>query len=131
MLSATMLALSLLGSVSTPAVARLHPSHEPVCVSVERTGTFRITTTLDGSSDVGLGLVILENVNGCLEATFVTDAAAPAAIDHLSLRDDTLTGSLKITAGDARLSLHFVGAAVDGSIVQGRNAWAVAGRKTS
>jgi hypothetical protein len=131
MFSATMFALALFGGdPKTPAVvAPGQQAHE--CLAAERTGTFRVVTKKAGGSAVGLGLVVLENINGCLAATFITDDAGPAIIDGLSLAGDTLRGTVRLSSGTARLALQFIGANVAGSIVQGRNEWSIEGRKTS
>jgi hypothetical protein len=131
MLSATMLALALIGGgPKTPAIA-LAAAPAKACLSVDRTGTFRVVTKKAGGTALGLGLVVLENINGCLEATFITDDSGPAIIDGLSVSGDTLKGNLKLTTGSAKLMLQFAGASVTGSIVQGGNEWSIEGRKTS
>jgi hypothetical protein len=132
-ISATFLALSLLGSDPKLTAAPRAVSADPAktCVSADRTGTFRVITKKAGGTALGLGLVLLENIDGCLEATFITDGAGPAIIDGLSLSGDTLKGNLKLSTGAAKVSLQFIGNGVAGSIVQGRNEWSVEGRKTS
>ncbi len=132
--SPMILALALFGAQPQPTHAPMPhaaPAAAKSCTSAERTGTFRVVTKHQGSTAVGLGLVVLENIDGCLEATFVTDDAGPAVIEELVLSGDTLKGTLKLTSGSAKLSLQFVGSNVAGSIVQGRNEWSVEGRKTS
>ena len=130
-ISATILALSLLASDPKPAAAQPSIAPAKTCVAAERTGTFRVVTKKSGGTALGLGLVLLENIDGCLEATFITDDAGPAIIDGLSLSGDTLKGNLKLSSGSAKVSLQFIGTGVAGSIVQGRNEWTVEGRKTS
>jgi len=132
-LSATMFALALIGGgQTTPAIAfAATPAPATACLSVDRTGTFRVVTKKAGGTALGLGLVVLENINGCLEATFITDDSGPAIIDGLSVSGDTLKGNLKLTTGSAKLMLQFAGASVTGSIVQGGNEWSIEGRKTS
>jgi hypothetical protein len=130
-ISATLLALALVGSDPKPAARAVSPTPVKACVAAERTGTFRVVTKKAGGTALGLGLVLLENIDGCLEATFITDDAGPAIIDALSLSGDTLKGTLKLTTGSAKLSLQFAGSGVAGTIVQGRNEWSVEGRKTS
>jgi hypothetical protein len=131
-LTATVLALALVGGDPKPTAAQAMmaaPTH--ACVAADRTGTFRVVTKKNGITDIGLGVIILENIDGCLEATFITDNATPAVIDGLTLSGNTLNGALKLSTGSAKLSLLFAGASVEGSIVQGRNRWTVQGRKTS
>ena len=130
--SATILALTLLSTepVRQPATAAVSP-RATTCISADRTGTFRVITKKTGGKELGLGIVILENIDGCLEATFVTDEAGPAIIDVTTLNADTLKGNLKLSSGTAKVSLQFVGTNVAGTIVQGRNEWSVEGHKTS
>jgi hypothetical protein len=126
------LAFALLGPQPKPPVTQhTAVAVERTCASVARTGTFRVVTKRQGSSAVGLGLVVLENIDGCLEATFITDDAGPAVIEDLSASTNSLKGSLKLSSGLAKLTLQFVGTNVAGSIVEGRNQWTVEGRKTS
>lgn len=130
--SPMILAFTLLGSNPKPApTPHVLPAAEKTCASVSRTGTFRVVTKRQGSTAVGLGLVVLENIDGCLEATFITDDAGPAVIEELSVTGDSLKGTLKLTGGSAKLLLQFIDTNVAGSIVQGRNEWRVEGRKTS
>jgi hypothetical protein len=131
-LSAIILAAALAhGNAHFDSTAAAHHAAAPRCVTAERTGTFRVSTRQVGRNDVGLGLLILEDINGCLEATYISDNASAAAIDGLSMSDNTLRGALSLPTGSAKLELQFVGKDVEGSIVQGRNQWSVEGRKTS
>ena len=130
--SATTLAFALIaGSMNADTSTARHAERGPRCVAAERTGTFRVVTQKAGSQEPRLGIIILENIDGCLEATYITDNAGPAAIDGLSMSHDTLEGALRLSSGAAKVQLQFVGTNVEGSIVQGRNQWKVAGRKTS
>jgi len=130
--SPMVLAFALLGTQPKPSVTpHLTVAAERTCASVAHTGTFRVVTKRQGTTAVGLGLVVLENIDGCLEATFITDDAGPAVIEDLSSTGDSLKGSLKLASGRAKLTLEFIGTSVAGSIVEGRNAWSVEGRKTS
>ena len=76
-------------------------------------------------------LLLLENIDGCLEATFVTDGSSPAAIDHLARSGDALQGRLNVTGAETQVTLRFDGSAVAGSIVGKRQSWKIEGRKTS
>ncbi len=100
------------------------------CVAPEQTGTFRIVTTKNDGTSGALALLLLENINGCLEATFVTEEKGPAAIDSLSLANGTLTGRLNVTGEFAKLTAKFEGATVAGSIVAKKSQWKLEGRKT-
>jgi len=132
MFVSAILAATLAAGIQSPDTLPQHHSHlGPQCVSAERTGTFRVTTQKPGGRDLGLGLIVLENIDGCLEATFITDNAGPAIIDGLSITNGTLNGALRLSTGSAKVSLRFEGTSIAGSIVQGRNEWSIAGRKTS
>src|SRR5689334_18179862 len=107
--AATLLALALFAGDTTTvrhASART-PSAQASCVAPARTGTFRMMTTrLDGTF-VRPALLVLENIDGCLEATFVTDGASPAIIDRLEVDGNQLSGALKLRSGEAKFSVHF------------------------
>jgi hypothetical protein len=101
------------------------------CVAPEHTGTFRVTASkVDGTQGVP-ALLLLENIEGCLEATFITDGSSPAAIDHLAKTGDALKGRLNVTGSDTQVTLRFDGSGVAGSIVGKRQEWKLEGRKTS
>jgi hypothetical protein len=74
---------------------------------------------------------MLENIQGCLEVTFVTDGHGPAIIDHLTVSGDTIKGSLRLSTGTATVSFKFSDKDVAGSIVEGRREWTLEGRRTS
>ena len=100
------------------------------CISPEQTGTFRLVATKTDGTSGALALLLLENINGCLEATFVTDERGPAAIDSLSFTNGTLTGRLNVTGEFAKLTAKFDGTNVAGSIVAKKAQWRLEGRKT-
>jgi hypothetical protein len=126
----TMLALTL-AAAPAPLAPISDSLPKKACVKPERTGTFRVTATkLDGKHGV-LALLLLENIEGCLEVTFVTDDRGPAAIDQLSLSSDTLKGRLNLPGEMAQFTLRFNGPAVAGSIVAKKQEWRIEGRKTS
>lgn len=131
--AATLLAFALFaGDTSTvrpaaPGTASARAS----CVAPSRTGTFRMMTTrLDGTF-VRPALLVLENIDGCLEATFVTDDASPAIIDRLKVDGNDLSGALKLPSGEAKFAVHFGESTIDGSITEGRQQWKFEGRRTS
>ena len=131
--AATLLALALFaGDTTTPRPAAPKLAATPSsCVAPARTGTFRmITTRLDGTY-VRPALLVLENIDGCLEATFVTDGSSPAIIDRLEVDGNDLRGALKLSNGEAKFSVHFGESTVAGSITEGRQQWKVEGRRTS
>lgn len=107
---------------------------QPSCVAAAQTGTFRFTA-VDAHAAVKastrVGILVLENVDGCLEATMLTDTGAPTIIDDVRLSGDSLSGSIHTTTGRATVSLHLDATHVAGSIVDGRHVWAVNGKRTS
>ena len=128
----SMLSLALMGGSPTPPPSlTTHPSPRPACITPNQTGTFRITATKPNSSLGVPALLVLENIEGCLEVTYVTDENAPAAIDHLSQSSDMLRGQLNVTGSAAQVTLRFNGSSVAGSITQGKQEWRIEGRKTS
>lgn len=130
-------ALALVGlsplSSPSPSPAPRAVAHAPstACVSPERTGTFRVFATKPDGSQALPAMLILENIEGCLEATFVTESRGPAIIDHLSVAGDTLEGSLNVVGNRAQVRLRFDGTTVAGTIVDRRDQWRVEGKRTS
>lgn len=121
-----------LSPAPTPSVPRApHHRATTTCVSPERTGTFRIFAAKPDGSQAIPAILVLENINGCLEASLVTDDRGPALIDHLSMSGDTLKGSLNITGNPAQVTIRFNGTAVAGTIVDRRQEWRVEGNRTS
>lgn len=132
----TLLALAFVGTAPSHPASSPTPRHSSsACVTPERTGTFRVLATkVDGTNPVP-AMLLLENIEGCLEATFVTDDRGPAIIDHLSLSGDTLKGSLNVTGIAAQVTFRFTGntvpgTTVAGSIIERRQEWRVEGRRT-
>lgn len=114
----------------SPAPTPAHRSAE-TCVAPEHTGTFRLMASkADGTQGVP-ALLLLENIEGCLEATFITDGSSPAAIDHLAKAGESIQGRLNVTGTDTQVTLRFDGQGVAGSIVGKRQSWKIEGRKTS
>lgn len=134
--AATLLALALFAGDTTtarpaPSATPATPATPTSCVAPVRTGTFRMMTTRIDGTYGRPALLVLENIEGCLEATFVTDGSVPAIIDRLKVDGDTLTGNLKLPNGEAKFSIHFNASTVAGSIVEGREHWKMEGRRTS
>lgn len=123
----TVLLLLTLNATPSPAAAA---DSAKACVSPEQTGTFRLIATNPDGKPGALALLLLENIDGCLEATFVTDEKGPAAIDNLALSNGTLTGRLNVTGEFAKLTAKFDGTSVEGSIVAKKAQWKLQGRKT-
>ena len=118
------------GAPTSPAPTAV-PSAREGCVTPDHTGTFRVTaSTLDGKQGVP-ALLLLENIEGCLEATFIADGSNPAAIDHLSTTGDALQGRLNVTGTETKVTLRFDGSTIAGSIVGKKQNWKIEGRKTS
>jgi len=128
----TLLALTLGASGPTPLVhAATDSLPKANCVAPDRTGSFRITATKTDGKHGAVALLLLENINNCLEVTFITDDRGPAAIDHLSLAGDTLRGKLNMPGAPADVIVRFNGPSVAGSIIQAKQEWRIEGRKTS
>ena len=131
------LAFTLLGGAA-PQLRMASTRAEPVrnepartCMAPAKTGTFRVTAMTPDSANSKVGIILLENVEGCLEATFVTDDGGPAIIDHLAIAGDEITGSVRMAKGTGRVTLHVTDAGIAGSIVDGRHEWRVSGKRTS
>jgi hypothetical protein len=127
--ASVVLAISLLGSAASPRPA-VH-STTPTCITPVQTGTYRVIAMKPDSSSARPAMLVLENIDGCLEATLVTDDRGPAVINHVVLAGDTLRGSVRTAAGTGRVEFRFSERAVTGSIVDGRQQWRVSGRRTS
>jgi len=133
LIAATVFALSLLGG--EPAHARAIPVDSggatPSCITPTRTGTFRLLALSKKGNEPNTAILMLENIQGCLEVTFVTDGNGPAIIDHVSITGDTLKGSMRLSTGTAAVSFKFSDKEVAGSIVEGRREWTLEGHRTS
>jgi hypothetical protein len=119
LLAASLLAFSLTNS---PAQA---------CIAPTQTGIYRITATTKDSSNASVGLVLLENVGNCLEASIIADDGAPAIIENIALKDDVLTGRVHMRTGKAEVTLRLSQKELSGSIVAARQSWVVSGRRTT
>ena len=124
------LALTLLGGAVSPP-ARAPFVTQAACITPVETGTFRVLATKADKSAARPTMLVLENIAGCLEATLITDDRAPSAIDQLTIVGDTLRGSIRTDAGLAKVELRLSSTTVEGSILDGRQTWMLAGRKTS
>lgn len=113
------------------ALDRAPDRASPVCIAPEYTGTFRLTAARSDGTQPLPAMLLLENIDGCLEATFVTDDRSPAMIDHLSLSGDTLKGSLNVSGNPAQVTFRFSGRSVTGTIVGRHREWRVDGKRTS
>jgi len=133
LIAATVFALSLFGG--DPALARAIPvdsgATTSTCITPTRTGTFRLLAMSKRGNEPNAAILMLENIQGCLEVTFVTDGHGPAIIDHLTVSGDTIKGSLRLSTGTATVSFKFSDKDVAGSIVEGRREWTLEGRRTS
>ena len=103
----------------------------PFCPAPTQTGVYRITATTKDSSNASVGLVLLENVNDCLEASIIADDGGPAIIEQASLKDNTLTGRVHMRYGLAQVSLRLSAEEITGSIVNGKKSWLVSGHRTT
>lgn len=120
MLLATLLAATVF-AVSPP----------PSCATPTQTGSYRFTALNKDSTNAVVGMIVLENIDGCLEATVLTDNAKASVVDHLALADDVLTGNVRVPNGSAKVTLRLTGSGLTGSIVDGRSEWKIAARRTS
>jgi hypothetical protein len=120
------------GATAAPAHRATLASPES-CTAPHQTGIFRVTVMKPDSTNVRPAMLVLENINGCLEATLITDESSPAIIDHLAYAGDTLSGQVKTGSGSAFISLQFDAAGVTGSITKGGSEqhWVVRGRRTA
>jgi hypothetical protein len=119
------------GAPTVPPKAAAPARAPEACVTPEHTGTFRVTASkLDGTEGIP-AVLLLENIGGCLEATFITDGSNPAAIDHLAKAGDTIQGRLNVTGNETQVTVRFDGTTVAGSIVGKKQSWKFEGRKTS
>jgi hypothetical protein len=119
LLAASLLALSF---ISAPSKS---------CIAPTQTGVFRITAMTKDSSNASVGLVLLESVNDCLEASIVADDAGPSIIEKVTLTDGMLTGRVHMRDGLADVSLRISSSDITGSITSRKNAWIVNGRRTT
>jgi hypothetical protein len=119
LLAASLLAFSLTNS---PAQA---------CITPTQTGIYRIIATTKDSSNASVGLVLLENVGNCLEASIIADDGAPAMIENIALKDNVLTGRVHMRTGNAEVTLRLSQKELTGSIVAPRQSWVLSGRRTT
>jgi hypothetical protein len=119
LLATSLLALSLIGGPKTS------------CAAPTQTGIFRITALNKDSTNAKIGMILLENVDNCLEASIITEDAGPALIDNLKLTDDVLTGQVRLPTGTASVTIRFAATTIAGSIVEGKHQWSLSGRRTS
>jgi hypothetical protein len=129
------LALTLIGGAPQLRAVATHidpvrPVPTRSCAAPAHTGTFRVTAMTADSTNSKVGMIILENIDGCLEASMITDEGGPAIIDHLMIAGDTITGSIRMTSGIGRVSLNVSQVGIAGSITEGRHQWRLAGRRT-
>src|SRR3954470_19410571 len=113
------------------AAALSIPTPPSPCPAPAQTGTYRFTALTKDSTHAKIGMIVLENIDGCLEATLLTDDGGPAIIDQLAMNADVLTGKLRVSTGTAKVTLRLTANGLTGSINEGRKEWSVAGRRTS
>ena len=131
-LATALLALALTRGESAHArVIPVDSAGARSCITPTRTGTYRILAISKKGNEPRAAMLVLENIQGCLEVTFVTDGVGPAIIDRLSLTENTLKGSMRLSTGTATVSFQFSDKDVSGSIVEGKHEWKLDGRRTS
>src|SRR5262249_41940689 len=113
--------LSTFSSAATPLSPRDRPA--TACISPERTGTYRVFASRTDGSQAVAAMLVLENIGGCLEASFLAGDRGPVIIANLSVSGDTLRGSLNVTGNPARVTFQFNGNLVVGTIVDRRQEW--------
>ena len=103
-ISVTLLALALVGGQTAHprVVTAQSPSPERSCIAPERTGTFRLLALSAKGNEPSTAILMLENIEGCLEVTFVSGSTGPAIIEGVSVSGDTLSGSLRLSAARLR-----------------------------
>jgi hypothetical protein len=118
LLTTSLLALSLLG---TP----------PQCAAPTQTGIYRITAVTKDSSIAKIGMVLMENVENCLEVSILTDDGGPAMMDNIQMDGDVLTGNVRLVSGPAKVTLRFAQNGISGTIGEGKKVWSLSGRRTT
>jgi hypothetical protein len=118
--------LSLFGGALSP-----RPAVPAGCITPAQTGTYRVVAMKPDSSSARQAMLVLENIDGCLEASLITDDRGPAVINRVVISGDTLRGSVRTESGNGTIELRFTPTEVTGSIVDGRQHWRLAGRRTS
>ena len=131
-------AFSLMGGIAPQlhvVATRVEPAArtEPTrsCAAPERTGTFRVTAMTRDSTNSKVGMILLENIEGCLEASILTDDNGPAIIDPVAVAGDMITGSIRMTGGLGRVSLRLTDTGIVGSILGTSRVGDVAGKRTN
>ncbi len=119
LMATSLLALSLIGAPTKP------------CAAPTQTGIFRITALTKDSTSAKVGMILLESVDDCLEASIITDDGGPALIDELSIDNDVLTGLVRVAKGTAKVTIRLAPTEITGTIVQGKQEWVLSGRRTS
>lgn len=119
LLATSLLALTLAAGPAKP------------CAAPAQTGIFRITAVSHDGTSAKIGMLLLESVENCLEASIITEDAGPALLDNLEVKDDVITGRVRLPNGNATVTLRFSNNAVEGSIDSGKRAWSLSGKRTS
>jgi hypothetical protein len=103
---------------------------ERTCTAPAQTGIFRITAVAKDSSSAKIGMILLENVADCLEASIMIQDGGPTFITNAKLNGETLTGDLALLHGTAKVELKLSSTDITGSIADGKRVWQVTGRRT-
>lgn len=101
-----------------------------LCDQSIKTGTYRIVLTSDKVAPME-ALLVLERLEGCLEATFIADGSPASGMQLVSVSEGVITAKLRTPSGDATIKFKPGDAGVTGDIAQGRRVWKVEGRKTA
>ena len=101
-----------------------------LCDQSIKTGTYRIILTGDKVAPME-ALLVLERLEGCLEATFIADGSPASGMQLVSVTDGMITAKLRTQNGDATIRFKPSDAGVTGDVAQGRRTWKVEGKKTA
>jgi hypothetical protein len=103
---------------------------ERTCTAPAQTGIFRITAVTKDSSSAKIGMILIENVANCLEASLMLQDAGPTFINNARLSGETLTGDLTLLHGVGKVELKLSATEISGSISDGKKVWQITGRRT-
>ena len=100
------------------------------CGDSVKAGTFRLVVTSEKGA-VTEALLVLERVEGCLEATFIADGVPASNMRLVSVVDGVVTGQLRMTDGVATATMRLTDNGINGDIARGKSLWRVTGKRTA
>jgi hypothetical protein len=101
-----------------------------LCDQSIKPGTYRIFLTSDKVAPMA-ALLLLERLEGCLEATFIADGSPASGMELVSVSEGVITAKLKTSDGMATVRFKPGDAGITGDIAQGKRIWKVEGKKTA